>query len=139
MFRRRPAGIGPAGFEVALGEQRDRLTGRTTLRLPKGKQEPGESLAATALREVNEETGLVGRIVGAFEPVHYVYEQDGQPIDKTVHFYLMELASESVGATDGELTRTVWHPLAEAEGLLSFATERTVLAAARRQLATMEN
>ena len=129
MFRRRAKGI-----EVALGEQRDRHSGAATVRLPKGKREPGESLEETAVREVAEETGLAARIVGEFDPVHYVYQQDGRPIDKTVHFYLMELASDAVGETDGELTRIAWHPLAEAEALLSFDTERQIMAAARARL-----
>lgn len=129
MFRRRAEGI-----EVALGEQRDRLSGEPTLRLPKGKREPGESLEETALREVSEETGLTGRIIAELDSVHYVYQQGGRDIDKTVHFYLMELASDEVGETDGELTRTVWHPLAEAEARLSFDTERHVMAQARARL-----
>jgi len=131
VFRRRVGGI-----EVALGEQRDRHSGAATVRLPKGKREPGESLEETALREVAEETGFSGRIVGEFDPVHYVYRRDGRPIDKTVHFYLMELASDAVGETDGELTRVAWHPLAEAERLLSFDTERQIMAAARARLET---
>jgi 8-oxo-dGTP pyrophosphatase MutT (NUDIX family) len=129
VFRRNAGGI-----EVALGEQADRLSGAATLRLPKGKREEGESLEETALREVAEETGLAGRIVGKLETVHYVYQHDGRPIDKTVHFYLMELASDEVGETDGELTRVAWHPLAEAEAALSFETERRVMAAARARL-----
>ncbi|MBW2267915.1 MAG: NUDIX domain-containing protein [Deltaproteobacteria bacterium] len=131
MFRRRADGI-----EVVLGEQRDRHSGATTTRLPKGKRNPGESLEETALREVAEETGLPGRIVGDLETVHYVYRQDGRPIDKTVHFYLMELAGEEVDETDGELTHIAWHPLATAQELLSFDTERRVLAAARAKLET---
>jgi 8-oxo-dGTP pyrophosphatase MutT (NUDIX family) len=123
-------------IEVALGEQCDRHGGAATVRLPKGKREPGESLEETALREVAEETGLSGRIVGELDPVHYVYWRDGRPIDKTVHFYLMELASDAIGETDGELTRIAWHPLAEAESLLSFDTERQIVAAARARLET---
>jgi 8-oxo-dGTP pyrophosphatase MutT (NUDIX family) len=126
---------GANGIEVALGEQRDRLSGATTLRLPKGKRDPGESLEQTALREVAEETGLRARIVSELETVHYVYHQDERAIEKSVHFYLMELASEEVGETDGELSRIVWTPLGEAERALTFDTERRVMAAARERLA----
>ena len=48
----------------------------------------------------------------------------------------MELASDAVGETDGELTRVAWHPLAEAERLLSFDSERQIMAAARARLET---
>jgi 8-oxo-dGTP pyrophosphatase MutT (NUDIX family) len=129
VFRR-----GADGIEVALGEQRDRLTGETTVRLPKGKPDSGESLEETALREVAEETGLAGRIVGELPSVAYVYHQRGRPVEKTVHFFLMELAEESVGETDGELHRVFWQTLSEAEAALTFATEQQVVAAARAEL-----
>jgi len=122
------------GIEVALGEQRDRLSGAATVRLPKGKPDPGESLEQTALREVAEETGLVARILEPLETVRYVYRETGRDVEKTVHFFLMELEDDAVGATDGELERVVWAPLAEAEARLSFDTERRVLAGARARL-----
>ena len=122
------------GVEVALGEQRDRLSGAATVRLPKGKPEAGESLEATALREVTEETGLSARILEPLEPVHYVYREADRVVEKTVHFFLMELAAEAVGPTDGELARVFWEPLADAEARLSFATERRTLAGARARL-----
>lgn len=129
MFRRSAEGI-----EVALGEQHDRLSGARTWRLPKGKREAGETLPETALREVAEETGLVARIVEELDAVHYVYEQGGRPIDKTVHFYLMEFAGEETGELDGELLRVTWHPLEAAEQALSFETERRVMVQARARL-----
>ena len=129
VFRR-----GADGIEVALGEGRDRLTGETTVRLPKGKPDPGETLEETALREVTEETGLAGRIVGELPRVEYVYTQRGKPVEKTVHFFLMELAAEGAGQPDGELGRVFWAPLAGAEAQLSFDTERDVVAAARERL-----
>lgn len=129
MFRR-----GADGVEVALGEQRDRLSGALNVRLPKGKPAPGESREETALREVAEETGLAGRIVGELPSVAYVYTEGGHPIEKTVHFFLMELASQASGQTDGELARVFWQPLAGAEERLTFDTERRVLAAARARL-----
>ena len=125
---------GARGIEVALGEQRDRLSGAATVRLPKGKPEPGESLEATALREVSEETGLSARIVEPLEAVHYVYREGGREVEKTVHFFLMELVDAAVGGTDGELARVFWEPLADAEARLSFETERRALAGARARL-----
>ena len=47
---------------------------------------------------------------------------------------LMELADEAVGATDGELDRIVWAPLADAETRLTFETERRAVARARARL-----
>lgn len=126
VFRRRGEAV-----EVALGEQRDRLTGAPTVRLPKGKPAPGETLEETALREVREETGLAAAIVAPLPTVEYEYGQGKDAVDKTVHFFLMELADdEAVGEPDGELARVFWASPREAEAALSFDTERFVMARA---------
>ena len=39
--------------------------------LPKGKMEEGETLDQTALREVGEETGSAGRIIGFADSIDY--------------------------------------------------------------------
>src|SRR5437773_8900900 len=41
--------------------------------LPKGKIDPGESAAETAVREVREETGIEGRLVEKLGDIRYVY------------------------------------------------------------------
>ena len=51
-------------LEVAIAEQRDRVTAALTTRLPKGKIESGETAEEAAVREVAEEIGLESRIVG---------------------------------------------------------------------------
>jgi 8-oxo-dGTP pyrophosphatase MutT (NUDIX family) len=45
-------GDGP--IEVALGEQRDRISGAQNIRLPKGKLDGAETPEQAALREVRE-------------------------------------------------------------------------------------
>jgi 8-oxo-dGTP pyrophosphatase MutT (NUDIX family) len=59
--------------------------------LPKGKQEPGETIEQTALREIEEETGIVGKIIS---PLHvstyqYQHEQLGM-VQKEVTYFLVE-------------------------------------------------
>jgi len=132
VFRRRED---DGALEVALGEQRDRVSGDLNVRLPKGKLDGDETPEQAAVREVREETGLAGRVVEPLGSVSYTYTtKRGKAVPKDVHFFLMELAAPDAGEPDGEFGRVFWCPLAEAHGRLSFATERDVLERARRTL-----
>jgi len=126
---------GATGFEVALAEQRDRLTRRRTTRLPKGKVDPGESLEDTALREVAEEIGLRARIVGTLGHVEYDYAQDSRRIHKVVHYFLMEWTPAERLELDGEMDRTYWCAIDRAADELTFETEQRAIGWARERLA----
>lgn len=59
--------------------------------LPKGKQESGESVEETALREIREETGIDGRIVSRLTTVNYQFDHPERgKVDKEVHYFLVE-------------------------------------------------
>jgi 8-oxo-dGTP pyrophosphatase MutT (NUDIX family) len=121
-------------LEVSVGEQRDRLTGDGRTRLPKGGVEAGETPEQAAVREVEEETGLVAKPVAPLETVDYTYLEAGVQVSKQVHFFLMELVHEEPRPRDGELERVYWCPIDEAAVHLSFETERRVLRRARERL-----
>jgi 8-oxo-dGTP pyrophosphatase MutT (NUDIX family) len=121
-------------LEVSVGEQRDRLTGETTTRLPKGGLEAGETPEQAAVREVEEETGWVATVVAPLGTVHYTYLEAGAEVSKQVHFFLMELTRSEPRRTDGELGRVYWCAIDEATECLSFETERRVVRRAREQL-----
>jgi 8-oxo-dGTP pyrophosphatase MutT (NUDIX family) len=124
-----------ASVQVIVAEQRDRVHGQLTLRLPKGKLEPGESSEEAALREVKEETGIVGRIAGPLDEVDYVYrERRGRPVAKHVRFYLIEYQSGEPRPLDGEMERVFWCSPTEACRRLSFPTEQRVMERARARL-----
>ena len=58
--------------------------------LPKGRIEAGETLEETALREVNEESGLTCRVGKYIGFVRYNYAKpNGIEVHKTVHYYTM--------------------------------------------------
>jgi 8-oxo-dGTP pyrophosphatase MutT (NUDIX family) len=107
--------------------------------LPKGNIAPGEDPAATALREVEEETGIQGTVVSKLGDVRYVYTWDGERIFKVVSFYLVRARKGRLGAIDEkfavEVDEARWLPLAEAPRLLSYGGEREM---AERAIAEVE-
>ena len=114
---------------------RRRARDSVTWTLPKGTPDPGESIEETAVREVGEETGLEVRIVERLPSIEYAFVQDGTRIHKTVHYFLMEPVGGDLSRHDAEFARVRWVPFDEAPGLLSFATERELVAAAGARLA----
>jgi 8-oxo-dGTP pyrophosphatase MutT (NUDIX family) len=96
--------------------------------LPKGLVHAGEDPAATALREVTEETGVDGRLVGKLGDVRYVYTWKGERVFKVVSFYLVRYSAGRLGdvpeAFRHEIAETRWLPLADAPRLLSYRGER---------------
>ena len=105
-----------------------------TWTLPKGTPSRGETTEQTALREVAEETGLEVRILGRLPSIEYSFVQDGTRIRKTVHYFLMEPIGGDLSGHDHEFQAVRWVPFAEASGLLSFQTERDLVATAEARL-----
>jgi 8-oxo-dGTP pyrophosphatase MutT (NUDIX family) len=77
--------------------------------LPKGKIERGETIEQTALREIREETGMVGRIRGALTTVRYQYElPEAGKVDKEVHYFLVEAIDGEQKAQEEEIRGVEW-------------------------------
>jgi 8-oxo-dGTP pyrophosphatase MutT (NUDIX family) len=113
---------------------RRRSRDAVTWTLPKGTPDPGETVEETALREVGEETGLEVRILEPLPSIQYDFVQDGTRIHKTVHYFLMEPIGGDLARHDHEFERVRWVPFDEAGGLLSFATERELVATAAERM-----
>lgn len=111
---------GPAGREVAA-IYRARYDDWS---LPKGWVEKGETWAAAAVREVQEETGCqveLGDFAGCS-----AYVVNGVP--KVVLFWHMRLVGECAYAPNDETDALAWLSPAEAGRRLSYASERKLVA-----------
>ena len=119
---------------LVVGSRRRERDGRTWT-LPKGTPNPGESRDQTAIREVEEETGLEVRITGPLDSIEYWFVQSGTRIHKTVHYFLMEPVGGDLARHDHEFDEVRWVPFATAPTMLTFETERALVARAAERLA----
>jgi 8-oxo-dGTP pyrophosphatase MutT (NUDIX family) len=108
--------------------------------LPKGLIGASESPEATAVREVEEETGVRAALERKLGDVRYVYTWAGQRVFKVVSFYLLRYRGGRLGELTPEHVHEVaearWLPLAEAPGLLAYRGEREM---AEKALAALES
>jgi 8-oxo-dGTP pyrophosphatase MutT (NUDIX family) len=124
------------GTEIVLGRRSRRREGiRWTL--PKGTPDAGESVEQTAVREVEEETGLRVRIVEPVGSIRYSFVQSGTRIDKTVHHFLMVPTGGNLSDHDREFDEVRWVPVTEAVHLLSYETEREIVERATPAIAAL--
>ncbi len=113
---------------VALISHRNRGGGEDWV-IPKGHQENGEDLHATALREVGEETGLEAEILQKIGEITYSFRLGTIRIKKTVHHFLMKQIGGSLSHEmdpAGEVIRVSWFPLTQLDEVLAHENERKV-------------
>jgi 8-oxo-dGTP pyrophosphatase MutT (NUDIX family) len=107
--------------------------------LPKGQIDPGETGEATALREVEEETGVRGRSLGKLGDIRYWFQWEGERVFKVVSFFLVRYSSGRLGDIPAphrhEVAEVRWLPLAEAPRLLAYRGEREMAEKALSRLA----
>ena len=110
----------PSGALIGRLDRR----GRLRWSLPKGHVEQGETHEQAAVREVEEETGISGRITARLGSVEYTFVAQGRRIHKRVHHYLMEAVAGELSDADIEVTEVAWVPLSDLAGRLAYAGER---------------
>jgi 8-oxo-dGTP pyrophosphatase MutT (NUDIX family) len=115
--------------QLVVGSRRRERDNRTWT-LPKGTPYRDETVEQTALREVSEETGLDVRITGPLDDIEYTFVQSGTRIHKTVHYFMMEPVGGDLDRHDHEFEQVRWVDFDEAATLLTFETERALVAQA---------
>jgi 8-oxo-dGTP pyrophosphatase MutT (NUDIX family) len=119
---------------VALIGRLDRR-GRLLWSLPKGHIEAGETPEQTAVREVQEETGIDGEVVRPLGTIDYWFIADGtRRVHKTVHHFLLVAHSFELCDEDVEVTEVAWVALDELDNRLAYADERRLVRKARQLL-----
>jgi 8-oxo-dGTP pyrophosphatase MutT (NUDIX family) len=102
--------------------------------LPKGHVEGEETIEEAAVREVEEETGIRGRIVAPLGSIDYWFSADHRRVHKTVHHHLMIATGGTLSDADVEVAEVAWVPLLEVAGRLAYDDERRLVAAVPRLL-----
>ena len=97
--------------------------------LPKGTPENDETISQTAIREVNEETGLKVIIKYPIGDVHYSFyrETDNTTINKTVHYFLMEAIGGNLNDHDHEFDEVHWVEFSLALQIMTYPNEIHIL------------
>jgi 8-oxo-dGTP pyrophosphatase MutT (NUDIX family) len=117
-----------ADAEVALIARRS-AGGELQWTLPKGTQEPGESITDTAMREVREETGLEVELLVELDTIDYwfVWTPEQTRYHKFVHYFLMHATGGDLSRHDTESEEARWFSIDEAKRVVAFDNERHLL------------
>jgi 8-oxo-dGTP pyrophosphatase MutT (NUDIX family) len=101
--------------------------GRRVLGLPKGHLDRDETPEEAARREVEEEAGVTGELLGELGEVRYSYQRGGRTVDKRVRFYLFDYRSGDVADHDHEIEDARWMAFEQALRELTYAGEREMV------------
>jgi ADP-ribose pyrophosphatase YjhB (NUDIX family) len=111
---------------AALIARHDRR-GRLVWSLPKGHLEEGETPEDAAVREVEEETGILGTVLAPLGTIDFWFVAEQRRVHKTVHHYLLEATGGELSDADVEVVEVAWVPLADVPDRLAYADERRLI------------
>jgi 8-oxo-dGTP pyrophosphatase MutT (NUDIX family) len=97
--------------------------------------EPGETQEQAAVREVEEETGIRGRVLAPLGTIDFWFVAEDRRVHKTVHHFLLERDGGELSDADIEVVEVAWVALTEAPARLAYADERELVDKAVRLLA----
>lgn len=119
-------------FEVALIA----IKGGTVWTLPKGIIDKGEEPAEAAAREIEEETGLSGEVVGNLGERSYWFYLKNENIKykKTVTYFLLEYTGGNIDNYCSEVDEAGWYSLDAAIKKVSYKSDREILERAKEKI-----
>ena len=95
---------------------------------PKGKVDPGETLAETAVREIKEETGLKIKLGVPLETMTYPLDKSK---NKVVHYWAAKVSDKALANSkfkaNDEISEVVWIGAEQAFAKLSYQHDRELL------------
>lgn len=95
---------------------------------PKGKQDPGECLPETAVREIREETGLKIKLGVRLKVVHYTV---GANIPKEVHYWAARVSDSALAKSkfepSEEVAEVTWKTPEDARRVLTYEFDQQIL------------
>lgn len=95
---------------------------------PKGKQDPGECLPETAVREIREETGLKIKLGVRLKVVHYTV---GENLPKEVHYWAARVSDSALAKSNfvpsEEVAEVTWKTPEDARRVLTYEFDQQIL------------
>jgi ADP-ribose pyrophosphatase YjhB (NUDIX family) len=119
---------GKLGLLIGRRDLKDVSGQRILWSLPKGHIEEGETPEEAALREVQEETGIVSVIEKSLGVIDFWFMAGGKRIHKTVHHYLFRENGGVLAAQESEVDEVAWFPLPEIVDRLAYPDEKKLIA-----------
>ncbi len=110
----------------------------TVWTLPKGLVEKGEKPEEAALREIREETGIIGELESFLDKIElwFFQNEDGEKVrhHKIVYYYLVKYVNGNPVEHDFEVEDVKWFQIDEAVKICSYEKDREVLKKAKEIL-----
>jgi 8-oxo-dGTP pyrophosphatase MutT (NUDIX family) len=107
--------------------------GRLEWCLPKGHLEGEETAEEAAVREIAEETGIIGVVRRRLGTIDYWFTGDDRRVHKVVHHFLLEATGGELsvaGDPDGEAEDVAWVAIVDLWERLAYPNERRLAVAA---------
>lgn len=109
--------------------------------LPKGHIEGGETPEQAAVREVEEETGLIGlSVIAQLPTIDWYFRDRGKLVHKFCHFFLLaSTTGDPAPQLDEGITECAWLPFEQAVETVGYANARDVIRNAGERLGIQLN